>query len=239
MSLLETILDLIEEVKPGLRPGPDEELIKSGRLDSVEVMSLVMALTGEFDIEITPARPQRRKLPHRPRDRIAGRAFAGRVTHVLQFICLSVRVPCAGVAGLGAAAAEMAARGAAGGQPCVLRRQRAAVHGLHFGHGGGVLGGRAAARPAGCAVPGGQEGPAAACAQGDETARRRAEKAHGRRIGGRGAGCAAGGQVPAAVRAPGGGCRRAPAGVARAGAARLCAAAGTQLFHAHGGGLSG
>ena len=54
MSLLETILDLIEEVKPGLRPGPDEELIKSGRLDSVEVMSLVMALTGEFDIEITP-----------------------------------------------------------------------------------------------------------------------------------------------------------------------------------------
>ena len=54
MSLLETILDLIEEVKPGLRPDPDEELIKSGRLDSVEVMSLVMALTGEFDIEITP-----------------------------------------------------------------------------------------------------------------------------------------------------------------------------------------
>ena len=33
MSLLETILDLIEEVKPGLRPDPDEELIKSGRLD--------------------------------------------------------------------------------------------------------------------------------------------------------------------------------------------------------------
>lgn len=54
MSLLETILDLIEEVKPGLRPDPNEELIKSGRLDSVEVMSLVMALTGEFDIEITP-----------------------------------------------------------------------------------------------------------------------------------------------------------------------------------------
>ena len=46
MSLLETILDLIEEVKPGLRPDPDEELIKSGRLDSVEIMSLVMALTG-------------------------------------------------------------------------------------------------------------------------------------------------------------------------------------------------
>lgn len=54
MHDIQEILDLIAQVKPGLDPAPDQELIKSGLLDSVDIMSLVMAMTGEFDIEITP-----------------------------------------------------------------------------------------------------------------------------------------------------------------------------------------
>lgn len=54
MHTVQEILALIAQVKPGLDPAPDQELIKSGLLDSVDIMSLVMALTGEFDIEITP-----------------------------------------------------------------------------------------------------------------------------------------------------------------------------------------
>ncbi|WP_294497495.1 acyl carrier protein [uncultured Gemmiger sp.] len=54
MHTNEEILKILAEVKPGLAPAPDTELIKSGLLDSVEVMQLVMALGEEFDIEITP-----------------------------------------------------------------------------------------------------------------------------------------------------------------------------------------
>ena len=54
MHTVNEILDLIAEVKPGLRPDPDAELIKSGLLDSVDIMSLVLALDNTFDIEITP-----------------------------------------------------------------------------------------------------------------------------------------------------------------------------------------
>lgn len=54
MHTIEEILKILAEVKPGLAPAADEELIKSGKLDSVEVMALVMALSEEFDLEITP-----------------------------------------------------------------------------------------------------------------------------------------------------------------------------------------
>ena len=54
MHTVNESLDLIAEVKPGLRPDPDAELIKSGLLDSVDIMSLVLALDNTFDIEITP-----------------------------------------------------------------------------------------------------------------------------------------------------------------------------------------
>lgn len=54
MHTIEEILAVLAEVKPGLAPAPDAELVKTGLLDSVEVMSLVLALTEEFDIEITP-----------------------------------------------------------------------------------------------------------------------------------------------------------------------------------------
>lgn len=54
MHTIEEIVALLGEVKPGLPTDPDAELVKSGLLDSVEVMALVMALSEEFDLEITP-----------------------------------------------------------------------------------------------------------------------------------------------------------------------------------------
>lgn len=54
MHTIDEIIDLIREINPLLNPEPEEELIKSGKLTSVDVMSLVLALNGNFDIEITP-----------------------------------------------------------------------------------------------------------------------------------------------------------------------------------------
>ena len=54
MHTIQEIIDLIREINPMLNPEPEEELIKSGKLTSVDVMSLVLALNGNFDIEITP-----------------------------------------------------------------------------------------------------------------------------------------------------------------------------------------
>lgn len=54
MYTMEQILKILAEVKPGLAPVPDEELVKSGQLDSVDIMALVMALSEEFDLEVTP-----------------------------------------------------------------------------------------------------------------------------------------------------------------------------------------
>ncbi|MEE0800821.1 MAG: acyl carrier protein [Gemmiger sp.] len=54
MHQIEEILAILEEVKPGLHPAPDEELIRSGKLESIDIMSLTMALAEEFDLEISP-----------------------------------------------------------------------------------------------------------------------------------------------------------------------------------------
>lgn len=54
MHTMEEILAILTQVKPGLAPAPDEELVRTGQLDSVEIMSLVMALAEEFDLEISP-----------------------------------------------------------------------------------------------------------------------------------------------------------------------------------------
>lgn len=54
MYTMEQILKILGEVKPGLTPAPDEELVKTGQLDSVDIMALVMALSEEFDLEVTP-----------------------------------------------------------------------------------------------------------------------------------------------------------------------------------------
>lgn len=54
MHQIEEILAILEEVKPGLHPAPDEELIRSGKLESIDIMSLTIALAEEFDLEISP-----------------------------------------------------------------------------------------------------------------------------------------------------------------------------------------
>lgn len=54
MHTMKEILAILAQIKPGLAPAPDEELVRTGQLDSVEIMSLVMALAEEFDLEISP-----------------------------------------------------------------------------------------------------------------------------------------------------------------------------------------
>jgi acyl carrier protein len=54
MHTIEDILKILAEVKPGLAPAPDAELVKTGLLDSVDIMALVMAISEEYEIEITP-----------------------------------------------------------------------------------------------------------------------------------------------------------------------------------------
>lgn len=54
MHTMEEILRILAEVKPGLAPAPEAELVRTGLLDSVDIMSVVMALAEEFDLEISP-----------------------------------------------------------------------------------------------------------------------------------------------------------------------------------------
>lgn len=54
MHTVEEILEILAEVKPGIQAEPDTELVRTGVLDSVDIMSVVMALTEEFDLEISP-----------------------------------------------------------------------------------------------------------------------------------------------------------------------------------------
>lgn len=54
MHTIEEIMNILAEVKPGLQVPPDEELVRTGLLDSVDIMSVVMALAEEWDLEISP-----------------------------------------------------------------------------------------------------------------------------------------------------------------------------------------
>lgn len=54
MHTIEEIMNILAEVKPGLQITPDEELVRTGLLDSVDIMSVVMALAEEWDLEISP-----------------------------------------------------------------------------------------------------------------------------------------------------------------------------------------
>lgn len=54
MHTIEEIMNILSEVKPGISVDPDEELVRTGVLDSVDIMSVVMALAEEFDLEISP-----------------------------------------------------------------------------------------------------------------------------------------------------------------------------------------
>ena len=54
MHTIEEIMNILAEVKPGLQVTPDEELVRTGLLDSVDIMSVVMGLAEEWDLEISP-----------------------------------------------------------------------------------------------------------------------------------------------------------------------------------------
>lgn len=54
MHTLDEIMKILAEVKPGIEADPDTELVRTGVLDSVDIMSVVMALAEEFDLEISP-----------------------------------------------------------------------------------------------------------------------------------------------------------------------------------------
>lgn len=54
MHTLDEIVKILAEVKPGIEAEPDTELVRTGVLDSVDIMSVVMALAEEFDLEISP-----------------------------------------------------------------------------------------------------------------------------------------------------------------------------------------
>ena len=54
MYTIDDIFQILDEVKPGLAPAENDELVKTGLLDSVDIMSIVMAISEEFDLEITP-----------------------------------------------------------------------------------------------------------------------------------------------------------------------------------------
>lgn len=54
MHTMDEIMNILSEVKPGIEAAPDTELVRTGVLDSVDIMSVVMALAEEFDLEISP-----------------------------------------------------------------------------------------------------------------------------------------------------------------------------------------
>lgn len=54
MHTLDEIMKILAEVRPGIEAEPDTELVRTGVLDSVDIMSVVMALAEEFDLEISP-----------------------------------------------------------------------------------------------------------------------------------------------------------------------------------------
>ena len=51
---MEKLLEILEEVKPGVDFEKETELVDSGILDSMSIIRLVTAISDEYDIEITP-----------------------------------------------------------------------------------------------------------------------------------------------------------------------------------------
>lgn len=51
---MDKIIEILEEIHPGVDYASQTALIDDGILDSLEVMSLVVALSDEFDVDITP-----------------------------------------------------------------------------------------------------------------------------------------------------------------------------------------
>ena len=51
---MDELLEILNEVKPGVDVENDTDLIGHGVLDSITMVTLVMELNDAFDIEITP-----------------------------------------------------------------------------------------------------------------------------------------------------------------------------------------
>lgn len=51
---MDELLEILNEVKPGIDFENDTDLIGHGVLDSITMVTLVMELNDAFDIEITP-----------------------------------------------------------------------------------------------------------------------------------------------------------------------------------------
>ena len=51
---MDELLEILNEVKPGVDFENDTDLIGHGVLDSITIVTLVMELNDAFDIEITP-----------------------------------------------------------------------------------------------------------------------------------------------------------------------------------------
>lgn len=51
---MDELLEILNEVKPGVDFENDTDLIGHGALDSITMVTLVMELNDAFDIEITP-----------------------------------------------------------------------------------------------------------------------------------------------------------------------------------------
>ncbi|MCQ2450075.1 MAG: acyl carrier protein [Clostridia bacterium] len=51
---MEQLIEILEEMKPGVDFNTEDDLIAHGVFDSLGIVMLVAALNDEFDIEITP-----------------------------------------------------------------------------------------------------------------------------------------------------------------------------------------
>lgn len=51
---MDKLLEILSDLKPGVDFLQEDELIEDGILTSLEIMSLVVELCSEFDVEISP-----------------------------------------------------------------------------------------------------------------------------------------------------------------------------------------
>ena len=51
---MEKILEILQDMKPGVDFAGQKNLAEDGILDSLDIMTLAVALCDEFDIEISP-----------------------------------------------------------------------------------------------------------------------------------------------------------------------------------------
>ncbi len=52
---MEKLLEMLEEINPGLNYETEDQLIDGGRLESLSILSLVSEIEDAFDVQITPA----------------------------------------------------------------------------------------------------------------------------------------------------------------------------------------